>query len=470
MTVAYGSLFSGVGGFDVGFDRAGMRCLWQCEIDRDARRVLAHRWPDVPCHEDITALDGAALPPVDVICGGFPCQDISVAGNRVGLVGDRSGLFFEMIRVIREMRDATGGQSPTLAVIENVPFLLRVNRGRDLAVVLGELADSGALDIGWRVLDAQWFGVAQRRRRVFVVADFGGSRPAEILALADSLRGDSPPRRTAGQGAAAGAEGGTGSRRGACWDGGQLSDTLDVSMLVKGQMMPEKRRFPFVTEVVPILEATARQGQARGSHHGVGCAGDPMFTLQATKQHAVAFDLAQVTSPLNYSNPKSGDPCHPLTGAANQSVVAIGGDVTHALTHEGHDASEDGAGRGTPIVAFTNRGSDTGVTAERLRSDPNGGQVAVAFHENLSGSYTPADHARALRSGASHSYQTIHHGMTVRRLTPRECERLQGFPDDWTLLDPPQSDAARYRQLGNAVAVPVAAWLGKRIVAALEGA
>ncbi|HUT56632.1 MAG TPA: DNA (cytosine-5-)-methyltransferase, partial [Phycisphaerae bacterium] len=132
--------------------------------------------------------------PVDVICGGWPCQDLSVAGRRAGLIeGKRSSLFFEAMRIIKELQDA--GVGPTFALFENVPGLLSSNGGNDFAVVLAELANVGALDIAWRVLDSQFFGVAQRRRRVFIVADFGGECAGQILALTEGLRGYPAPRR-----------------------------------------------------------------------------------------------------------------------------------------------------------------------------------------------------------------------------------------------------------------------------------
>lgn len=154
--LTYGSLFAGIGGFDLGFDRAGMVCKWQCEIDERARRVLAKHWPEVPKHDDIRTFHP---PYVDVICGGFPCQDISNAGKRAGIAeGTRSGLWSEYVRIIREIR-------PRFVVVENVAALLVRGMGR----VLGDLAASG-LDAEWRVLSACQFGGPHARERVFCVA------------------------------------------------------------------------------------------------------------------------------------------------------------------------------------------------------------------------------------------------------------------------------------------------------------
>ncbi|HQZ90490.1 MAG TPA: DNA (cytosine-5-)-methyltransferase [Thermomicrobiales bacterium] len=319
------------------FERAGMTPLWQSEIDRNARRILAHHWPDTPCYEDVTTLDGGAVEPVDVLTGGFPCQDLSVAGRRAGLEGARSGLFWEIVRIIREMREATDNEYPAVVVLENVPGLLSSHRGRDMAVVLWALQNVGAVDIGWRVLDAQWHGVAQRRRRVFIVVDFRGRRAGEILSLAERLSGDSPPSREAREEAAGTLGGGSGQR-------GWSSDTDRMTF-------------------VPLDPSGAVSSKwAKGT-------GSP----------AVAFDLQQVTSVLNRQRLAADRPCPTL-----------------------------------------------------------------------------------LQAGGAH----VIRGMAVRRLTPRECERLQGFPDDWTT--PAGSDSARYKTLGNAVAVPVVERIGRKIVEALS--
>jgi len=172
----FGSLFAGVGGFDLGFEAAGMECCFQVEWDPYCQQVLAHHWPDVPRWSDVSDVKGAELPPVDVITFGSPCQDLSVAGKRAGLDGGRSNLFFEATRIIREMRDGTDGVFPRVAVWENVPGAFSSNEGHDFGSVLDGLAESGALGIEWAILDARWFGVPQRRRRIFVVAEFDPAR------------------------------------------------------------------------------------------------------------------------------------------------------------------------------------------------------------------------------------------------------------------------------------------------------
>jgi DNA (cytosine-5)-methyltransferase 1 len=158
MMLTVGSLFSGVGGIDLGLERAGMRVLWQVEKEPFCRRVLAKHWPDVPCFEDVRDVSAHNLPPVDLICGGFPCQDISNAGKRAGIDGERSGLWSEYARIVRELR-------PRFVLVENVSALL----ARGLDRVLGDLAEIG-YDAEWDCIPAAAVGAPQRRDRLFLVA------------------------------------------------------------------------------------------------------------------------------------------------------------------------------------------------------------------------------------------------------------------------------------------------------------
>lgn len=328
-----GSLFSGVGGLDLGLERAGMTVAWQCEKDKQARRVLRRHWPDVHIHEDVHDVREGS---VDVICGGFPCQDYSVAGQREGLAGDRGALWWEMHRIIAECR-------PQWVVGENVSGLLSSNGGRDFLTIIESLVQLG-YGVSWATMDSQYFGVAQRRRRLFIVGHSGGVPRPEVLALSEGLFGHPAPSREAGQKVTEGVASGV---AGPYWDGGDISDTLDVSMLVKGRMMPDKRRFPVVH-----THATAIAFHSTSVHH-MGC-------------------------------------------------------------------REDGLG---PTLKV---GSGIGIT----------------------GTASVVDRA------------------IPRRLTPLECERLQGFPDGWTEFYADGSrvaDGPRYRMMGNAVTVNVAEWIGRRI-------
>lgn len=182
-----GSLFSGVGGLDLGFERQGFSISWACDKEKTCRNILSRHFPNTKIYDDVCTIDPTKVEPVDVVIGGFPCQDLSVAGNRKGLAGERSGLFYEFIRIVRDMPT-----KPSFVVVENVPGMLTSNQGRDFAVVLHEMVKQWSpKSIAWRVLDSRFFGVPQRRERVFVVADLTGERASEILALKEDMRRDS---------------------------------------------------------------------------------------------------------------------------------------------------------------------------------------------------------------------------------------------------------------------------------------
>ena len=168
----FGSLFAGVGGFDMGMEQAGWECKFQVEWDKHCRSVLDRHWADVEKWSDVRNVNGRFLPPVDCIIFGSPCQDLSQAGKRAGIDGGRSGLFFEAVRIIKEMRDATNGVYPRWAIWENVAGALNSNRGADFGKVLDTMAEAGAVVIEWKLLDSKYFGKPQVRRRVFLVAGF----------------------------------------------------------------------------------------------------------------------------------------------------------------------------------------------------------------------------------------------------------------------------------------------------------
>ena len=190
------SLFAGIGGFDLGLERAGIRAVAQVEKATSSREVLAVHFPKATRHDDVQTYDAADAVGCELVCGGFPCQDLSVAGKRAGLAGERSGLFFDAMRIVERV-------APRWVLLENVPGLLSSRNGADMRAVLGTLAELG-YGTAYRVLDAQWFGVAQRRRRVFIVgcADGAWRSAAEVLFESDSLPWNPSPRREAGAGVA----------------------------------------------------------------------------------------------------------------------------------------------------------------------------------------------------------------------------------------------------------------------------
>ena len=188
------SLFSGIGGFDLGFERAGFAVSYQCEIQEYCLRILEHHWPDVPRARDIKEVSHADIPTADVWVGGFPCQDVSLArmGKRDGLRGRQSSLFFEFARLARE-------KLPRMVVIENVPGLLSSHEGRDFGIVLGTLAELGYA-LGWRVLNSKNFGVPQSRQRVYVVGAYRDPEgPAKVLFESERSAGDAPTRGSNGK-------------------------------------------------------------------------------------------------------------------------------------------------------------------------------------------------------------------------------------------------------------------------------
>lgn len=201
MTLRFVSLFAGVGGFDLGLERAGMECVGQVEIDKQARSVLAQHWPDVPRHDDVrTAVEWARgeglVGRTDLVCGGFPCQDLSVAGKRAGLAGSRSGLFWDALAFAEAVE-------ARWVLLENVPGLLSSNGGRDFLAVITALGDAGYRHIEWRLLDSQFHGVPQRRKRVFIVGHTGEWDGREILAEREGGSGDSASGGQAGENVAA---------------------------------------------------------------------------------------------------------------------------------------------------------------------------------------------------------------------------------------------------------------------------
>ncbi len=179
----FASFFAGIGGFDLGLERAGMECVFQCEVNPFCQKVLKKHWPKIPLHGDIKSLTAEQVPKADLWCGGFPCQDLSIAnqGKRKGLEGDRSGLFYQYAQLVKQAQ-------PKWILVENVPGLLNSHQGEDFKILLQTLDQLG-YGVSWRVLDAKHFGTPQRRRRVYIVGSLGSLRSREVLfdAPADQL-------------------------------------------------------------------------------------------------------------------------------------------------------------------------------------------------------------------------------------------------------------------------------------------
>lgn len=374
------SLFSGAGGFDLGFEQAGAEIVYQCEIDPQARSVLKRHWPSVECHDDVRTLTD--LPECDVIIGGTPCQDLSIAGTRSGLDGERSGLWWEYLRLVEKCR-------PRFAVWENVSGAFSSNRGRDFGVILNSLAKIGAVDIAYRICDAQHWGVPQRRKRIFLVADFAGECAAEILALSDSGKVVSEASRS--------------TRK---EDSRTLASGIGNDRVV-GAIDTRPGRF-HMDGTDPLVIGTL------AGHHYRNSADDISTVVVAP------FDKAQITSGTNRSTVRTGSESPTLNASGQMSVVQY--------------------------VAM--RGRDGGNQAEL------GGEVMTSLRT----------------AGGGSSYATVMTDLGVRRLTPLECERLMGWPDDHTRYGhdgKEMSDSARYRMIGNGVVASVAKWIAERMKAAL---
>ena len=353
MTV--GSLFAGIGGMDLGLERAGMTVRWQVEIDDYCRKVLAKHWPDVKRYEDVKEVGAHNLEAVDLICGGFPCQGLSVAGKRLGLADERSGLFWELVRIASELR-------PEWLVLENVPGLLSSNEGRDMGAVIGGLEDAG-YSVAWRVLDLQWFGVAQRRRRVFFVCHSDADRAAAVLFEPEGGAGHPAALRETGEDVAR------------CLDGksGGVSGKENQETLVA-------------------------------------------YTLRANNRNT-------------------------SQGPANL--------IAHTLSHEGFDASEDGTGRGTPIIADS-CGHETSKPRCQNDEQSNGWRTT----RDRSGEARPAQPDDCSIASACRASR----GPVA--CPPPDADRVRETPGL-----PRRLDGRRYRGLGNAVTVQVAEWIARRIVA-----
>jgi len=477
----YLSLFSGIEAATVAWGDLGWECVAVAEIEPFPCAMLAHHYPTTLNLGDVTKLtwlDIAALGPIDLVVFGSPCQDLSLAGNRKGLAGARSGLFHTAMDIVRWARQYNGCR---FALWENVPGAFSSNAGADFACVVGEMAGLDDLavpkngwgtqgcavgDLGmleWSVLDAQWFGVAQRRRRVFALADFGdwANRPP-LLLEPESMRGDPPTRAVPGQDVAGTLAGGA---RG---NGGYSYDDIPLTAFAENQRNEVRE-----LEVAGAL-ATVRRGDAKNE------------TLLLTNW---APEIAATLT----SGSANGTPAHGArSGSAKDTtlLVAYGGgntsgpiDVFGTLTCE-----QSRVNKGLGALAFDARQSDVCVYGDvtgPLMTD--GGTIGVmAFDARQNGVCVYGEATGPLDTNG---YTIgVHHPSRVRRLTPRECERLQGFPDDYTAIPfgneqsgpveggvsvqddagawhhfKPAADGVRYKALGNSMAAPVMAWIGMQL-------
>jgi len=424
-----GSLFDGIGGFPLAASRYGIKTVWASEIEPFPIKVTKIRLPDMKHLGDITEINGAEIEPVDIITFGSPCQDLSVAGKRAGLAGERSGLFMEAVRIIKEMRSTYEGSDkpiqPRFAVWENVPGAFSSNKGEDFRAVLEEIcrvkdetviipkppkgkwSTVGAImgsgySIAWRILDAQYWGVPQRRRRIFLVADFGGQSAPEILFKRKGLSRHLAESRKTREGIATDAERST-----------RTAISVDTS---------------HADDVVRISDKTIPALQSR-SYKGGNCVAIENHPADSRVKLDESGTVQTLTTRMG-------------TGGGNVPLV-----------------------QGYRMTAFGEYADDDSASTVKMRDYKDATDLVVnpiyaldraSFNQGKSAQYdfqiSEDDKTQTVVSRGPNAVAEPPR-YSVRRLTPLECERLQGFPDGWTDIEG-ASDSARYKALGNSVAIP----------------
>lgn len=427
MSIKLGSLFDGSGGFPLAGAISGIEPVWAAEVEPYPVAVTRSRFPQMEHLGSVTEVHGDKVRPVDVITFGSPCQDLSVAGKRAGIHdGQRSNLFFEAIRIIKEMRDATNGRYPTFAVWENVPGAFSSNKGADFRCVLeafvrisaeisvpgpangrwnpaGEIVGDG-FSIAWRQLDAQYWGVPQRRKRIYLVADFRGGRAGEILFERESMRGNPATGGAPGQDATANAAGSAG--RGRC---ARCLNPWDAQSI---------RQYA-VDGVFPTLAASSSGGQNRAG---------------------VCFKIGQGAKARSLGESETVTPTLGNEADGNSVPGICYPQVARTLTAEA-DASPC-IDRGQNFVCYDARGNGDGLCCPTLTGDHENritDYTALCIGHGEPNSITMANQANTLT--CMHDQQAVltsgkpPRKYIIRRLTPLECCRLQGFPDGWGIPD-----------------------------------
>ena len=552
-SLRYLSVCSGMEAASVAWHPLGWTPVGFSEIEPFPCAILKHRFPNTPNYGSLTEYKQWPLEPgaIDLLVGGTPCQSFSVAGLRKGLEDPRGNLALVFLGLADKLK-------PRWIVWENVPGVLSSNGGRDLGSFLGALVQLG-YGFAMRVLDAQHFGVPQRRRRVFVVACLGDWRaPAEVLLESDCVRRDIKKGRAKGQGPAAGAEGGVDADHPeGCWrDGGQVSQTLDA-VLQKGQTMPEKNRFPAVLQPLSHWEGgdihpTLNQS-AKGSG-GVGASNQELFSQGGAYlvpgQAIPIQDGREMEKNQNGMGiAKEGDPAYTIDTTGAQSVCTVniyGGNKRKDRPEGGLYVREEDTSKcldaanglnptcsqgGTAVIqpaipyrkskrACSTTDNETWVEADasntlnnfdlgdtrtthavvepfawtqnqreevRILGDKTGALALPGTHQSnyIAEPSVYENHAQdsrvsgplevaptvAAKFGTGGGNVPLVGAMAVRRLTPVECERLQGFPDNWSRIswkgksEEDCPDGPRYKACGNSMAVPVMRWIGERIAA-----
>ena len=547
-TLTLGSLFDGSGGFPLGGVLAGITPIWASEIEPFPVRVTTVRFPNMKHYGDISTIDGSELEPVDIISFGSPCQNLSVAGKREGLDGDRSSLFYEAIRIVKEMREATNGKYPRYIVWENVPGAFSSNKGEDFKAVLTEICkvkdeqvsiskpakweNAGRImgdgfSIAWRLLDAQYWGVPQRRQRIYLVADFDGGSAGKILFESEGLSGYSAQGFKSWQNAANGITEGVGETGGqdslmfenhsqdtryrgplavaqtvsstygtggnnqpfvvqtpktlkvrcGCEGGGKgalvqenLSATLSTN---NDQTLFQPRAYGvcaknsnsmksdnpnsgfYEADTSRCLDAnggnpTCNQGGiaviegngSRPSHRGDGYKeSDVMYTLNATEQHAVA--IAEVHATLSANDGPKGPSSQMMKNPEENFVGEVSYGIGRPAMNQGYNAKFSFQIEEEVEPTLVASGA-SGVAHPRFSSSK--ASFFTEANEECANTLVATDYKDPpiVNDGDEIDY-------IVRRLTPTECARLQGFPDWWCdgigIPDPTDEDIAKWREV-----------------------
>ena len=490
-----GSLFDGSGGFPLASILAGIDPVWASEVEPFAVRVTTKRLPGMIHYGDVSALSGADLPPVDIITFGSPCQDMSIAGRRAGLDGERSGLFHQAIRIIREMREKTNGEYPRYCVWENVPGAFSSNGGADFKAVLeavigvkeptAQVPPPGKngwpyadvyLGDGWsvayRLLDAQFWGVPQRRARIFLVADFGGKRAGDILFKSEGLSGYSAAGFQAWERAARDPETGSGTAGGLCLND-QGGERMDVSRDVTGTLRAQDHGHPpavlaagfctehsaksrtigYEEETSPTLRAGVVPATIALEHHPIDSriridennlvqtltrrmgTGGNNVPLVMTPDGPVAFGISSDQSNAMLSdNPYAGiyeaetsrtldrSGGHPGCNQGGVCVVEKAYSLQGNMIGRADQNGPQGSGIGEDVAFTLNTADQQGV--------------AAVYHASKNSHVTKFSDGPAIDTLVASEYKeppvvSAEPYYIVRRLTPTECARLQGFPDWW---------------------------------------
>lgn len=453
-----GSLFDGIGGWLLAARHAGVTPIWASEIEPFPCSVTARHFPDVKQLGDITKINHDEIEPVDIICAGSPCQDLSIAGKRKGLDGERSGLFRTAVELVRGMRIRTGGRYPRFFVWENVPGAFSSNKGADFRAVLEEigqteiptppngkwanagLAELPKCDIAWRVLDAQYWGVPQRRRRIFLVADFAtdGRCAGEILFEPEGVSRDTAESPGEREGTARGSE-----------------DCARTSGAITSWDVQSRRIYDENGTMAALYS-----GDGQGTHNGavliraagfIGKAAPSAGNIGYTRECAPTLIAGKEQHVAIYDIQHRDDVIRPVKDGKIPTLTARMGTGGHnvpiAHIYGAKSFSEYEKGR---VATLRAAGGNYGDGSENIALCVGNGQANNARLQEKAGALN-----------CMHDQQIILTSTTIRRLTPTECERLQGLPDGYTEGG---SDTARYKALGNGMAQPCADYVIRRII------